>query len=37
MEPEQWGRHAVVVASQDPASFTGKILSHEMLVKMPSQ
>jgi NAD(P)-dependent dehydrogenase (short-subunit alcohol dehydrogenase family) len=34
MEPEQWGRHAVVVASQDPASFTGKILSHEMLVKL---
>ena len=34
MEPEQWGKHAVVVASQDPASFTGKLLSHEMMVKM---
>jgi len=34
MEPELWGRYAVLVASQDPASLTGKILSHEMLLKM---
>jgi NAD(P)-dependent dehydrogenase (short-subunit alcohol dehydrogenase family) len=28
-KPEQWGRYAVFVASQNPARFTGKILSKQ--------
>ena len=35
-KPEQWGRFAAFVASQDPASFTGKILSKQDLEKLCS-
>jgi len=31
--PEMWGSHAVFVATQNPATFTGKILSEEELRK----
>lgn len=32
-KPEMWGSHAVFVATQNPATFTGKILSGEKLKK----
>jgi citronellol/citronellal dehydrogenase len=33
-KPEQWGRYAAFVASQDPTSFTGKVLSKQDLHKL---
>lgn len=36
-EPDRWGVYAVAVATQDPAKFTGKIISEKELERMSTE